>query len=251
MKADLRFYAWLGDFLDMPQRPSGRVAHRFRTPGSVKDAIESHGVPHTEVALIVVDGESVDFSHQVMDGNRVAIYPAFEKIDTAALPRLRPASPRPVRFVLDGHLRRLSHYLRLVGFDTICETAWSDDDLISMADQESRILLTRNIGLLKRSAVVHGAYVRATEPLRQLDEILHRFHVTGELAPFTRCLECNGVLEPVDKSEVTDSLPPKTRELFDDYVRCPRCRRVYWQGSHFDKLTRIVETATRAEQAAP
>jgi len=250
MKADLCFHADLKDFLDKPARSSGRVTHFFNAPGSVKDAIESHGIPHTEVARIEVDQRSVDFRYQVADGDQIDVYSVSELLDVAPTrtPRtLSPATPNPVRFVLDGHLRRLSHYLRLIGFDTICEAAWNDDDLVSIQTREDRILLTRDVGLLKRSAVVRGSYIRATDPHQQLVEVVRRFHLARRLDPFTRCLECNGVLSAIDKDEVVDNLPPRTRELFDDYVMCAACRRVYWRGSHFAKLTRIVQAARNAD----
>jgi len=246
MKADLRFHADLKNFLDKPARSSGRVTHFFNAPGSVKDAIESHGIPHTEVARILVDRRSVGFSYQVIDGDQIDVYSVSELLDVDPAGTLCPAAPNPVRFVLDGHLRRLSHYLRLIGFDTVCEAGWNDDDLVSIQTREDRILLTRDVGLLKRSAVVRGSYIRATDPHRQLVEVVRRFHLARRLDPFTRCLECNGVLSVVDKDEVAGNLPPKTRELFDDYVMCPGCRRVYWRGSHFARLTRIVQAARDA-----
>ena len=181
MKADMRFHADLKDFLDKPARSSGRVMHFFNAPGSVKDAIESHGIPHTEVARIVVDRRSVGFTYQLTDGDQIDVYSVSELLDVDPTRTLCPAAPNPVRFVLDGHLRRLSHYLRLIGFDTICEAAWNDDDLVSIQTREDRILLTRDVGLLKRSAVVRGSYVRATDPRHQLIEVVRRFHLARQL----------------------------------------------------------------------
>lgn len=246
MQADLRFYAELKDFLDTAARGSGRVTHGFDDPASVKDVIESHGVPHTEVDLILANGRSVDFSYRLADGDRISVYPVFEALDISPIVRVRPEPLRSVRFVVDVHLSKLARHLRLVGFDTVCVPGCSDHDLVAIATREHRILLTRDVGLLKHSAVTHGCYVRAIDPLQQLVDVVERFQLGGAFEPFTRCLECNGVLEAVDKATIARRLPPRTRALFDDYSRCPGCERVYWQGSHVAALSRVVETAQRA-----
>ena len=83
--------------------------------------------------------------------------------------------------------------------------------------------------------------MRATDRRRQTIEVLRRFDLVGAIAPFGRCLECNGVLEPAAKEEVEDRLPLRTRRDFDDFHRCPQCDRIYWKGSHFDRLVALVE----------
>ncbi len=247
-QADLRFYAELKDFLTAHRR-SGRVSRTFDVAGSVKDMIEACGVPHTEVDLILVNGESVNFSYRVGDGDRISVYPVFEAFDVSSLVRVRPQALRRTRFVLDGHLGRLARYLRLVGFDTSYSNAWSDHELVSISTGQHRILLTRDVGLLKHGAVTHGYYVRATDPPRQLTEILGRFHLADCLVPFTRCMQCNGLLQPADKREIAHRLPPRTRDHFDEYRICASCERIYWKGSHHRRLTEIVDQARRAEDA--
>ena len=123
----LRFYAELKDFLGVHHR-WGRVSRTFDVPGSVKDMIEACGVPHTEVDLILANGESVDFSYQVGDGDRISVYPVFEAFDISSIVRVRPQALRRVRFVLDGHLGRVARYLRLVGLDTAYSNTWSDHE---------------------------------------------------------------------------------------------------------------------------
>jgi hypothetical protein len=138
----LRFYAELKDLLARGQR-SGTVTRTFDVPGSVKDVIEACGVPHTEVELILANGESVDFSYRLVDGDRISVYPVFEAFDISPVVRVRPQVLRQVRFVLDGHLRRLAGYLRLLGFDSLCSNAWSDHQLVAISTEQHRILLTR------------------------------------------------------------------------------------------------------------
>jgi hypothetical protein len=107
--------------------------------------IEAMGVPHTEVDLILLDGEPVDFSHAVQDGDRISVYPALKSLDTRSLLQLR-ASLQDHRFVLDNHLGRLARYLRMLGFDADYEINWEDKELSRISHSEDRILLTRDCG---------------------------------------------------------------------------------------------------------
>ncbi len=245
MRAVLRFYAELKGFL-APKHSSGTVTHTFDVPGSVKDVIEACGVPHTEVDLILANGKSVDFSYRVAEGDRISVYPVFESFDISSVGRVRPQPLRQVRFVLDGHLGRLARYLRLLGFDSLCNSSWSDHELVAISTGQHRILVTRARGLLKRGAVTHGYYVRATDPHRQLGEVVRRFHLADDIAPLTRCMRCNGLLEPVEKDDIAHRLPPQTRDHFDKYSTCTICKRIYWQGSHYRRLNEIVEEAREA-----
>jgi uncharacterized protein len=238
----LRFYAELNDFLPAGFRFKD-VVHACSGRRSVKDAIEAHGVPHTEVDLVLVNGEPVDFRAMLADGDRVAVYPVFELFDIATVTRVRPEPLRDTRFILDVHLGRLARYLRLSGFDTIYRLDVEDADLARLSRDEHRILLTRDHGLLKRRAVTHGYFVRSTEPAGQLAEVLRRFDLRRLIRPFSRCMACNGDLEGVDKLEVAASVPERSRALFDTFLRCRSCLRVYWPGSHYARLKRLVEDA--------
>ena len=247
-RVDVRFIAGLDDLL-----PPGRRGHPLTidvAPGTtVKDLAESLGVPHTEIAAIVVNGVSVDFEHQVGAGDRIRVYPVSEAPDVSPLVRLDPPPPRPPRFALDVHLGRLARSLRFLGFDCIWANDVADDELAATSEVEQRILLTRDRGLLKRASVVHGYLVRETDRRRQIAEVLTRFDLFGAISPFGRCLECNGVLEPVSKEEVEDRLPPRTRRDYDDFRECRRCGRIYWKGSHYDRLAALVEDVRRAGAA--
>jgi uncharacterized protein len=232
----LRVYAELNDFLP-PRSRHQPLAHSFAGRTSVKDAIEAHGVPHTEIDLILVNGQSVGFSYLLDDGDRVSVYPVFEAFDIQPLARLRPGPLRVVRFVLDGHLGRLAAYLRLAGFDTAYQTDSRDDDLARTSAETHRILLTRDLALLKRSAVTHGYWVRATDPRQQFVEVLRRFDLARIVDPFTRCVRCNGQLRPTPLERVADRVPPRIRDTFTAFVVCPDCQRVYWKGSHHARMT--------------
>lgn len=235
-----RFYAQLNDFLPADRR-GRRFSHVLAAPGSVKDAIEALGVPHPEVDVILVNGTPERFEYGLKNGDDVSVYPVFRSIDVAGLRRAGIDPPQPVRFMLDVHLGKLASLLRLCGFDAA--TGTDDEDLARRAAREDRVVLTRDLGLLKRATVRHGCWVRHTSPESQLLEVLERFDLAGRMEPFTRCLRCNTCLVPADAQTVADRLQPRTRAAFRQFRRCPGCARVYWRGSHFDRLAGLVERA--------
>jgi uncharacterized protein with PIN domain len=194
------------------------------------------GVPHTEVDLILVNSRSVGFAHRLADGDRVSVYPVFEAFDISPVSVVRPRPLRVVRFAADVHLGRLAGYLRLGGFDTLYRNDWDDRDLAETAAAEKRIVLTRDRGLLMRTAVTHGHLVRETRPRAQLSEVLERFDLWGSLRPFTRCSLCNSRVEAVPKADVVAELPPRTALHFQEFWRCSGCGRIYWQGAHHRSL---------------
>jgi uncharacterized protein len=245
-RAVFRFYAELNDFLPRERRGVA-FTHAFRGKPSVKDVIEALGVPHAEVDLVLADGESVDFSWPLRDGARVSVYPVFESIDIGPVVRVRPEPLRELRFVLDGHLGRLAAYLRMVGFDVRWRNECADEELARIAAEEHRVLLTRDVGLLKRRAVTHGHWIRELDPRRQLAEVLRRFDLARSVAPFRRCLRCNELLQPVEKELVAHRLPPRVREGQHEFVRCPSCDRIYWKGSHHRRMERLVAEALRGD----
>jgi hypothetical protein len=242
-EALFRFYAELNDFLP-PARRFMEFPLHFLDVATVKDRIESLGVPHTEVDLILVNGQAVAFAYRVQDGDRVSVYPVFEAFDIAGLTRLRPEPLREPRFVLDTHLGKLAAYLRLMGFDTLYRNCWTDEQLAQVSRDERRILLTRDVGLLKRGAVTHGSFMRETDARRQLAEVARRFDLARLAKPFSRCLRCNTPLEPVAKEDVRSQLPARTAALHEEFRRCPDCRRVYWKGGHYRRMRELVAAYT-------
>jgi hypothetical protein len=235
-QATFRFYAELNELLPLKARQRD-LAHAFRPPASLKDRIEAQGIPHTEVDLVLVNGAPADFGYRLQDGDRVSVYPFLAK-GPSPLP-LRPPYPRG-RFVLDQHLARLAAYLRLLGLDTAHWPVMEDAALARISVAEERILLTRDKGLLMRREVVHGGFVRARAPREQVVEVLHRFGAPERVTPFTRCLGCNGLLEPAAKEAVEDRLPAGTREAYDRFWTCSACDKVFWEGPHVRRMSQWV-----------
>ena len=236
-RAILRFGGELNDLLPREWRGRG-VDHVFNEPASVKDRIEAHGLPHTEVGAILVNGAPVDFTCLLRDGDVVDVHPFSTPIRHAA--PLRPPAPRG-RFVLDQHLGRLAAYLRLLGLDCVHYSAFEDDEIVRVALAQNRVLLSRDKRLLMRRVVVHGGFVYATDPFTQVPEVLRRFPAPAEIAPFTRCMACNGVLHGVARADIESRLLPDTRRYYREFRECRLCRRVYWDGSHARRMRAWVE----------
>ncbi|WP_323847217.1 Mut7-C RNAse domain-containing protein [Microbulbifer magnicolonia] len=244
-RVTFRFYRELNDFLPRHRRQRD-FEQDFLLAGSIKDAIESVGVPHTEVDLILVNGASVDFGYQLRDGDRISVYPVFEALDIASVTRLRPHPLREPRFVLDCHLGRLAGYLRMLGFDSLFRGDYHDDTLLRISVEQQRILLTRDLELLKRKQLQRGYYVRATKPRQQAAEVIRRLQLASSIRPFSRCIACNGTLENVRKEEIRALLPENTDRYFDEFIQCRDCLRVYWKGSHYERMQRLVKQFTGA-----
>jgi uncharacterized protein with PIN domain len=249
IEVTVRVYGPLNDFLPAShrQKPWTRAVQGHP---SVKDLLESTGVPHPEIDLILVNGTSVAFDHPIQDGDRIAVFPRFLLFDIDTLTRVRPRPLDTTRFIADVHLGTLARHLRLAGLDTAYLPDADDAALADAADRERRILLTRDQGLLKRRSVAHGYFIRETHPRRQFVEVLRRFGPL-DLQPFSRCLRCNGVLRDVAKSEVHAKLLPRTQQYYDHFQVCSGCGRVYWRGSHWKRLKQAIDAACAEAGCGP
>jgi uncharacterized protein with PIN domain len=224
--AIIQFFGELADHLS-PESRDRPLSRETAVPGSVKDWIESFGVPHTEVGRVVVGEEPVEFSYLVRDGDRISVYPR-ERLEGE-------------RFVLDVHLGKLAAYLRMMGFDTVYRNCFDDPELVRIAVEQDRALLTRDRGLLKHAALTRGYWLRATDSRRQLEEVIRRFALAGRTRPFTRCMACNGVLEEVGRAEAAAKVPTRVAAEFQEFRGCRECGRIYWRGSHYRRMREWIE----------
>lgn len=230
-----------GDLSFFLKSKTPRIERQLSERTSIKDVIEACGVPHTEVDLILVNGEPVDFSAILAQDGVVDVHPPNETPSpVSAEDRLQVRNIE--KFVADGHLGKLVRDLRLLGIDVTCDLEAEDRQLVRTASDEDRALLTRDRRLLMHAAVRHGYYLRSQNPLEQTVEVLRRFNPGSSLTPFSRCLRCNAVLEPAKKAEVVDQLEPLTKIYYERFRRCRGCGQVYWSGSHFEKLQKRIET---------
>jgi uncharacterized protein len=238
-QATFRFYEELNDFLPLDKKKVAFV-YLFHGAPSIKDAIEAIGVPHVEIDLILVNSQAVDFKYILKNNDFVSVYPVFETFEISGISTLRKKPLREIKFVLDVHLGKLAKYLRMFGFDTTYQNDYDDKRIIGISLAEHRIILTRDIGLLKVKSVTHGYFIRDQKPRGQLREVLKHFDLYRIIDPFSRCIKCNGKLEGIEKEKILQQLEPLTRKYFNKFFKCNNCHSIFWEGSHFDHIKSFI-----------
>jgi uncharacterized protein len=236
--AVFRFYEELNDFLPKARRKVPFV-YSFSGNPKVKNVIEMIGVPHSQVDLIIVNSEAVNFDYRLMPGDYVSIYPIFETIDISPINRLRPEPLRRTKFILDVHLGRLTKYLRICGFDCLYGNL-DDKEIIALAAKQKRIILTKDRELLMNKAVTHGYWVRSQAPKEQLLEVFKRFDLQGKIRFLVRCLICNTRLKKISKIDIKDRVPQKTSQYYEIFYSCSHCDKIYWEGSHYHNMSQLL-----------
>jgi len=225
--ATFRFHEELNDFLAPVRR------HRtFEAPcaraATTKHMIEALGVPHTEVGRVLVNGADAGLERRLAQGDLVEVYPG------SAMPEGKPL------FVADAHLGGLARLLRMTGFDTLYNNNFHDAEIAALAAGQQRIVLTRDRDLLIRKEIGYGCYVRALKAEEQAQQVLARYGLAALAQPFSLCLHCNSPLRPAPKAEVEAELPPQVRALHQEFSRCDTCGRVYWKGSHWQRMDALL-----------
>ena len=207
----------------------------------MKDVIESFGVPHAEIDLILVNGKSVGFSYIINDGDDISVYPVFESFDISDVQHLRPKPLRNPKFICDVHLGKLARYLRMLGFDVLYKNSFEDEEITTISLKERRAILTRDLGILKRSEITHGYFLRSDIVETQTEEVVKRFDLQKLIKEFTRCLDCNNQLIQVSKEKIINTLPEKVAEFQKEFHKCPECGKLYWRGTHHQKMLTFVQ----------
>lgn len=239
-KIQIRFYEELSDFLP-EEKKKKRFTHYYIDRTSVKDLIESIGVPHTEVDLILVNGKSVNFKYIINDSDDISVYPVFESLDISEVQHLRAKPLRKPKFVADVHLGRLTRYLRMIGLDVLYKNDFNDDEVVLISLKERRAILTKDRGILKRNEVTHGYWVRSINVEEQVKEVLKRFDLQKEIKEFSRCIECNELLEPIKKELIFNRLQPKVAQSQNEFFHCPSCKKIYWKGTHYQRMLTFIK----------
>lgn len=234
-----RFFGELNDFLSS-QKEENSFSVVFKGNPSVKDLIEATGVPHTEIDIILINGKSVSFSYKLSGGEQIDVYPVFERSVREPVIHLAPL-PESKSFILDVHLGKLTRVLRLLGFDASYRNDYSDPQIVNTGVKENRIILTRDKGILKYKNVKAGYWIRSTNYLEQAREVVRRFDLCGMINPFSRCMLCNGRLVKVEKTDILLNLEEKTRLFYNKFSKCDVCGKVFWEGSHFERLQDLIK----------
>jgi len=236
-KATFHFYEELNDFIASDKKRLAYIYSFYGNP-SIKDAIEAIGVPHVEVSLMRVNGQVVDFGYHLKDNDRVSVYPVLKTQKKAS---------KEIKFILDVHLGKLAKYLRMCGFDSAYQNDYDDKKIVLISLEENRIILTRDIGMLKMKSVSQGYFIRNQDSKAQLMEVLQHFDLQQAIDPFKRCIKCNGKLERVEKEKVMQRLQPLTQKHFNTFFKCENCQSIFWEGSHFDRMSGFINTIKNSE----
>jgi hypothetical protein len=238
-KGTFRFYEELNDFLPKHRRKTDFEA-TFKGKRSIKDMIEALGVPHTEIDLILVNGNSVDFNYILQDEDRVSVYPVFESLNITDVTLLRKIPLRRNKFIADINLGDIVKYMRVLGLDLYYDPLLSTREIIEISKRENRVILTKSRKLLKFKDVSHGIFIRPGTTTEQIRRIIYYLDIKDKIKPFSRCLRCNTLLDIVLKEKILDRIPSKTKEFCDEYLQCQSCDKIYWKGTHFINMKKVV-----------
>lgn len=240
----IHFHGWLTTLIQRVRRSNGLLAPPLNRRTSIKDLIESFGVPHTEVESIQVNGQPVSFDYIIVEECFVEVFPPQPPVNVLIPNLLRPRVLDTIRFLVDANVGKLAGKLRMAGFDTLYNPLWDDTKLADIAKSRHAILLSRDLQLLKRKKVEFGHFVRETLPNKQLAEVIYFYDLSDKIRPFSRCMRCNAILTPVPKQEILDQLEPLTMKYYHTFHRCNSCKQVYWPGTHLQimkkNLTELV-----------
>ena len=236
----LTFEGHLNNFLSHSEKFKA-IQRTMHLPSSIKDVIEAQGIPHIEVDVITVNDRSVDFSYHIIQGDVIRVFPYNIEPHISPLIHLTPQNLEAPRFILDTHLGKLASYLRMLGFDTTYQNNLEDKRIAEISLNEDRIVLSRDLGLLKRKIITRGAFIRSTVPRQQLIEIITRYQLIDKVDPLKRCIQCNGKIEPIPKVRIKLLVSEKTLRYYDEFFICSVCKQIYWKGSHYYHMQEFIK----------
>jgi uncharacterized protein len=242
--AHFTFFGNLNDFLSKRNKNTS-ITYSFNGTPTVKDAVEAIGVPHVEVEWMLLNGQPAQFHTSLHAEDRVDVFPQDTLPPLPHPSAVRNRQALPHTFALDTHLGALARLLRLMGLDTHYQWNITDRELAQRAATDHCIVLTRDISLLKQKIIEWGYWLRSQDPYEQLLEVVRRYNLSPYFEPFTRCLLCNAFIHPVEKALVLHQLPPNTEAYFDEFYQCKGCGKVYWKGSHYERMQELISRVIR------
>lgn len=154
------------------------------------------------------------------------------------------------RFIVDTNVGKLARWLRMLGYDTLFINDIDDNELIAIGLNDKRVLLTKDTQIMLRRVVTSGSLkavlIEDDNPKDQLRQVARMMNIDQE-RKFTRCLECNKLLVPKGKDEVRALVPAYVFKTQPQYFQCPACQRIYWRGTHWQRMNQEMEALMGAE----
>ena len=154
-----------------------------------------------------------------------------------------------IKFIADNNVGKLARWLRMIGYDTLLFKEKDDARMIKIALSANRVILTRDTQFVRRRLVTSGKLkailIMQDSPKEQLEEIAKTLNLNYHFRPFSLCLECNQRLMPRGKEEVQNSVPPYVFKTQSEYMECPLCHRIYWQGTHWQAMVEKLKNLAR------
>ncbi|MFH1486849.1 MAG: Mut7-C RNAse domain-containing protein [Chloroflexota bacterium] len=151
----------------------------------------------------------------------------------------------PPRFIADVNVGKLAKWLRIAGYDVLLLKDASDTNLVNVALRQKRILLTRDRAILNRRVVANGSLnvvlVESESPAEQLRQVMTTLDPTTQPPTLSRCIRCNESLVEKSREEIAGLVPPFVLRTQECYMQCPACSRIYWRGTHWERMKRRLE----------
>lgn len=143
------------------------------------------------------------------------------------------------KFIADVHLGKLAKLLRLLGFDVAYRNKYTNSEILQIAREQNRVVLSRNVSFEKQTNI-QCLVVTSEDAFLQLKQVVNQFPLKEQFHPFTRCIVCNEMLEPVKKENILPSLEKNTAQYFNEFWQCNHCKRIYWKGSHYESMLKTI-----------
>ncbi|MEJ2658004.1 MAG: Mut7-C RNAse domain-containing protein [Desulfobacterales bacterium] len=238
-KVTYRFYEELNDYL--PQHiKKVDVEAKFIGKRAIKETIEDFGVPPAQVDLVLVNGEPVDFGYILKDGDRVSVYPVFERLNIRHVSLLRRFPLRQIRFIADVDKKDIVQPMRVLGFDMIFSSSYDTLHLIDISKKQKRIILTTRKELLKSKFVTHAVKIGSGTIMEQIKKVIDDLDIKDRIKPFSRCVRCNNPLENRQTIKILDNISPETKHILEKYLLCKSCRKKDRQKSTCQREVDII-----------
>ena len=229
---------FFGNNKELLQVPTsqGKILYHLNRRASIKDIVEAVGVPHTEICRLVYSGNEISFHYIPSGDEEILIYPFDKQNNWRAPSVLRPQPFDRLKFLVDMTALKLARNLRMAGLDTATVVGKKLKDIVKMASSEKRIVITKNRELVKIGDLLYGQLLRSDDHRKQLLEVEERYDIKAVAKPMSRCLVCNEILLEVPKKNILHRLEPLTRKYYTTFKECALCRKIYWPGSHHDRM---------------